>query len=357
MEEQKDMLEMIEMMTEPSFCVKEGHIILLNRAARQLLIEPGTPIAELLPPDSQEYSQFQGGCLHLNMTVSDQCYSASVRRINDCDIFRLEQDADQLQLRTMALVAMGMRMPLSDVMTTAEQLFSTLEQLDDPVTRAKVAQINRGLNQLHRLACNMSAAAQYTSDTAPRMSCRDICAVLEEIFDHAQTLINQSGITLQYTGPKEPILCLINEERLERAVYNIISNSLKFTPKGGCIDAKLTRRGKKLYLSVRDNGTGIPDSMIGSIHNCYQRQPGVEDSRHGLGLGMLLLRTAASAHGGTVLIDHPEGGGTRITMTIAIRTERGYNLRSDVLSVDYAGERDHALVELSDILPPELYAP
>ena len=60
-------------------------------------------------------------------------------------------------------------------------------------------------------------------------------------------------------------------------------------------------------------------------------------------------------HGGTVLIDHPEGAGTRITMTLAIRQAPPGNLRSPRLRIDYAGERDHGLVELADVLPASLY--
>ena len=70
---------------------------------------------------------------------------------------------------------------------------------------------------------------------------------------------------------------------------------------------------------------------------------------------MVLVQSAASEHQGTVLVDHPEGAGTRVTMTIAIRQNGASLLRSNTLSVDYAGEQDHALIELSEFLPPELY--
>ena len=70
---------------------------------------------------------------------------------------------------------------------------------------------------------------------------------------------------------------------------------------------------------------------------------------------MVLIRTAAAHHGGAVLIDQPEGVGTRITMTMAIRQSKQATLRSNVLRVDYAGERDHGLIELSECLPTELY--
>ena len=107
--------------------------------------------------------------------------------------------------------------------------------------------------------------------------------------------------------------------------------------------------------SETDSGSGIAQSVRSSVFSRYLRQPALEDSRYGIGLGMVLIRTAAAHHGGTVLIDQPEGAGTRITMTMSIRQSKQATLRSNVLRVDYAGERDHGLIELSECLPTELY--
>ena len=70
---------------------------------------------------------------------------------------------------------------------------------------------------------------------------------------------------------------------------------------------------------------------------------------------MVLIRNAAAAHGGTVLIDQPHGFGTRVTLTLALRQDTTNHLRSPMIRVDYAGERDHCLLELSDSLPAFLY--
>ena len=85
----------------------------------------------------------------------------------------------------------------------------------------------------------------------------------------------------------------------------------------------------------------------------YQRQPGIEDSRFGIGLGMVLIRSAAANHGGTVLIDRPEGGGTRITMTMAIRQNTAL-LKSPVIPPVMDNSRE-ILTELSESLPWEFY--
>lgn len=356
MEEQIDKSGLLDLTMQPAFCVKDGIIVQLNRAARQFLIEPDTPIANLLGDDAQEYEQFQGGCLYLTLTISGQPFGASVRQMDGFDVFRLELDSDQPELRAMALVAQELRELLAGILAIADRLLPTMESSGDPDVQAQVHQMNRRLFQMLRTVGNMSDASRYADETASRQVCQNICSVLTEIFAHAEPLVREKGITLHYSGPRESILCMIDREKLERAVYNIISNAMKFTEEGGTITAKLTRRNNKLYLSIQDSGSGIPPELLGNVYNRFQRSPGLEDSRHGLGLGLVLIRSAATAHGGTVLIDQLEGVGTRITMSIAIRNDKNTGLRSDRLEVDYDSGRDRGLLELSDALPPELYS-
>ena len=355
MEQYADAMGMLDLMARPAFCVKDGIIVKANSGAASHLLEPGTEISKLLLTGAEEYAAFCDGCLYLNLSISGQSMGASVTRMQDFDVFCLEQNADNAELQAMALAARELREPLASVMITADRLFPVSGLEDDPATREQVARINRGLFQMLRVIGNMSDASRYCADTASRQESRDICALLEEIFTKASALVEHAGIQLTYEGHPEAVYSLVDAEKLERAVLNIISNAIKFTPKGGSIRARLTRRGHKLYLSVQDSGSGIADHLRGSIFSRYTREPGVEDGRFGIGLGMALVRTAAALHGGTVLVDKGDGIGTRITMSLAIRQDTGGQVRSPMLMIDYAGERDHCLLELSDALPAALY--
>ena len=256
----------------------------------------------------------------------------------------------------MALAAQELRQPLTSIMTVADRLFPLAEEESDPELQDQVSRINRGLFQMLRIISNMSDAYRYSQNLSTNQKTRNICGLLDEIFQSAVPLVAHTGTQLNYTGLQESIYCLVDAEKLERAVSNILSNALKFSPKGSVIDAKLTRKGNMLYLTVQDTGTGIPQRMRSNVYSQFRREPGIEDSRFGIGLGMVLIRSAAAAHGGTVLIQqHPEEG-TKFTMTISIRQNSDHFLRSNsVLHADYAGERDHNLLEFSDSLPADLY--
>ena len=255
----------------------------------------------------------------------------------------------------MALAAQELRQPLTGILTVADRLFPLDGADSDPNTQEQVARINRGLFQMLRIVSNMSDAYRYSQETGANQEARDIGALFDEIFQNAAPLIQHTQITLRYTGLEESVLCLADEEKLERAVNNILSNAVKFTPAGGTIDARLTRKGHMLYLTVQDSGEGISEPVKGNLYTRFQRSPGIEDSRYGIGLGTVLIRSAAACHGGTVLMEPAPGQGNRITMTMAIRQSKDGMVRSPRLRTDYAGERDNRLIELSEVLPPALY--
>jgi signal transduction histidine kinase len=347
--------DLLDLMVSPGFCVKEGKIVKCNASALGLLIREGTEITSMLATGAAEYAEFTGGCLHLMLNVSGVMVGTSVTRMGDGDVFILEEESEQAELQAIALAARELREPLTGILLAADRLFPMTAALEDPAMQEQMTRMNRGLYQLLRIVGNMSDAGRYSASPAAQQETVDICAVMQEIFDKARELTSHAGISLDFENLNYSLYCLADREKLERAILNILSNAIKFTPAGGKISAKLTRKGSHLYLTVQDNGEGVPDSIRNSIHRRWQRQPAIEDPRFGIGLGMVLIRSAAASHGGAVLIDHPEGAGTRITMTLAIRQDASGTVRSPLLRPDYAGERDHGLIELADILPAELF--
>ena len=311
-------VETLNLIVSPCLCVKDGRILRCNAAAGRLMLPEGSEITPLLATGLEEYAAFQGGSLYLTLDISGTVFGAEVERRGEWDFFLLEGPEETRELRALALAAADLRQPLA---------------------------------QMLRVIGNMSAAAAGLS----HQELVEISAVFREIFEKARLLLDGIGLTISYHGPEHTLYCMADTQELERATLNLLSNAAKFTPKGGQITASLTRQGRMLRLCIQDSGTGIPDSIRGSVFRRYLRQPSVEDSRFGLGLGMVMVRSAASHHGGAVLLDHPPQGGTRVTITLAIRQDGGTQLRSPLLRIDYAGERDHALMELSDVLPAEYY--
>ena len=350
MEESKNILSLLDKLLQPVVCVKDNTVIQINAAARQLFLQPGQDIRPLLGQSAEEYEQYTGGCLYLSITVSGQAVPCCVQRVDGLDIFELDTGSDSTALRSLTLAAGELRKPLGTALTNAASL---LEELEDPDAKAQLAQLNRGLYRILRILGNMSDAEDCTA--LPREETVNIPAVMAEIVERAAQMLAGAGMELHYEGIAEPVFALADRTNLERAVLNIISNAVKFSPKGSCIRVSLSRTGRTLRLSVQDSGSGIADAVIGSLFRRYLRQPGIEDSRFGLGLGIRMVHSIARQHGGTLLVSRGENGGTRTVMTLAIRQPEQTMMRSPVFPIDYSGGFDHGLVELADVLPAELY--
>lgn len=350
MEQSYNLSGILDLITRPAFAVTDGIITYCNQGARNCMITTGTPVENIMETGKAEYAALSSGCLYLSLQLEGSSFGASVSPMDGFDVFVLDAKEADPQLQAFALAARELREPLANMMIAADRLMPAGSSTDEALQLLECS-----LYRMLRLVGNMSDAARYAEQTQPRQELRDVTAVIGDVFEKAAILTESSDITLHFCNYSEPVFSLIDAERIERAVYNMLSNAIKFSGSGGVIEAKLARYGDKLYLTVFDNGSGIGDDVLGSVFSRHLRQPGIEESRHGIGLGMFMIRSAASAHGGTVLIEKGTEKGTKLTMTMAIRRELKGNLASPRLRVDYAGEFDHGLVELADVLPPESF--
>lgn len=342
---------LLEMIDRPAFVVRDGIITDYNELAKHRMISPGKPVAELIPKECDAYQNYHGGVLYLTLHIGWIQCGATVLRQENGDIFLMDRDADQAQLQALALAAQQLRIPLSNVMTVADLL---LPELQDSAQKEKASQMSRALFQLMRMISNMADAERYTGLDTLSFENTELCSFFREILVKADTSLETTQVHVQFTCPEAPIFTIIDRERMERAVYNLLSNAVKFSEPGSCVEVKLMTKGKLATLTVEDHGSGIANHVQGSLFHRYMREPAIEDSRFGLGLGMTLVRSVAAAHGGTVLLE--QAGGTRVAMTMAIRKEMPGTLRSPKLRIgDYAGGRDLGLLEFSESLPVNAY--
>lgn len=332
----RNITHMLELMDRPAFCAENGRIIAANRSALARQIGPEQNVEELLLTGLEEYRSFTEGFLSLKLLCCGERYDASVTVVDGRQIFVLEPDNAESELRILALAAQTLREPLGDVM-------SLMEELDaDP---EKVAQIERGLYRLLRIVGNMSPQSAFH----PEM--QDVGAVLYELWEKAEPVCRSKGVELQFRGPGKPVYSCVDTQLLTRAIHNLLSNSLKFAADGGTIRMELSSGPRFYRITIRDQGhTPWPGS---DPFTRYRREPGLGDGRSGLGLGLKLVQLAASVHGGTVWLLSPPEGGLQVTLTLPLKQDAA--ARSPRLRISYSGERDPMLIELSDVLPAEFY--
>jgi len=343
----------LELIDYPAFCVKDAVIIAANTAAEQRQFLVGTHIDRFLTEHRDAYQAFEKGSLYLTVDLCGIPCPACVTRTQECDIFHIRRSEDDSVLQALALAAAQLRIPLANVMTMTDHLVSGLEKADDQI-QSQAGQINQNLYRLLRIISNMSDASGYANNGSAGTQTVDLVSFISEVMEKAQTFFTGTDIVLTYTGPKGPVFGVANSEKLERAIYNLLSNAAKFSQPGSTVSASLTHNDKRLTFTLCN--TMSEELSEQTMWQRYRREPGIEDPRYGLGLGMTLVSAVASLHGGTVLVDHPIPEQTRVTMSIPIVKGSSDNVRSPILHMgDYAGGRDKCLIELAEVLPHEIY--
>ncbi|GAC1370440.1 MAG: hypothetical protein NVSMB39_3230 [Candidatus Saccharimonadales bacterium] len=116
----------------------------------------------------------------------------------------------------------------------------------------------------------------------------------------------------------------VDAEKLQMVVDNIISNASKYTPVGGTIKVKLDQIDKTAYISIKDDGVGIPEDKLGAIFTKFMRvENNLSAPAGGTGLGLYLAQKVIAMHGGDITVTSTLGQGSdfRIQLPLIIKKE------------------------------------
>ena len=225
------------------------------------------------------------------------------------------ETAGRLKSEFIANVSHELRTPLNAVIGFAEILtnryFGTLNprQLDYSHSILASARLLMGLiNDILDLA---TIEAGYMMLETGRI---EVFAMLQAVLSLTRDRARSRDLELDLRCPPEIGVIEGDERRLKQALFNLISNAIKFTPPGGAIRLEAARDKNALSLTVTDTGIGIPPADQARVFEKFER--GVHQS--GAGLGLSLVKSLIELHGGTVVIESASGQGTRITCRLPL---------------------------------------
>lgn len=137
---------------------------------------------------------------------------------------------------------------------------------------------------------------------------------LAKIDQKLSPAFGEKNITLHIFCPEDANL-FADPLRLEQIIFNLLDNSIKYSPEGARTDLIVSRKKHKVKITISDNGKGIPEEDIPYIFNRFYR---VDKSRTrslgGTGLGLAIVRDLVHAHGGTIEVKSKENSGTEFNL-------------------------------------------
>lgn len=210
------------------------------------------------------------------------------------------RESDRHKDQFIALLAHELRNPLAPL-RTALQVMRLAE--GDPPRVARARQVmERQLGHMVRLIDDLLDISRIGQN---KLELRRAPVLLSDIVSNAvetaRPVIDAAGHELTISLPATPVYLDADLTRLAQVLANLLTNSAKYTNRGGSILLAAERRSGEVIVSVRDNGIGLPADSLHHIFDMFsQVDRGLERAKEGLGIGLALVKGLVEMHGGTV---------------------------------------------------------
>ncbi len=222
-------------------------------------------------------------------------------------------DAFESQKRFVADASHEIRTPLSIIRSELE--FAAAHR-DDPDSGPAIETAIEELDHLKRLSDDLLLLASLdASDSALTLSPVRLDELLAGCVGHLRAVAADSGIGLSL-HVADAVEIAADEERLRRAILNLVDNAIKFSDRGSAVEVTLGKRGSEAVIVVRDHGIGIPAHELRHIFNRYHRATVTERSRSGNGLGLAIVKRIVDLHHGVIAVESEPGKGSTFSVTL-----------------------------------------
>ncbi|NUM74267.1 response regulator [candidate division KSB1 bacterium] len=249
------------------------------------------------------------------------------------------QEVDALKSRFFANISHEFRTPLTLIMG---QLESELNAPAENKDRNKLQMALRNARQLLRL---INQLLDLSKIEAGRMTLAarpgNLVPLLRSLTASFESFAQQKNLNLRFEAAHDAVIVNFDQEKIEKVVYNLLSNAMKFTPEGGKVAVAVTlgneqktgyseQSAKKALdsprhaiITVRDSGIGIPAERLPHIFDRFYQVDASQTREHeGTGIGLALTKELVELHGGTISVESSEGFGTTFVVRLPVVSEQ-----------------------------------
>ncbi|HEY1135295.1 MAG TPA: PAS domain S-box protein [Nocardioides sp.] len=241
------------------------------------------------------------------VTEDEVLLSASIRDLTDRN--RIQAQVDQVREDLVATVSHEMRTPLTSIIGYLELVLDSPDRLPDTARgMLEVVHQNayRELGLVNDLLSVASAGSEGSGEDVV-----DLGEIVTAATARARPVADGRGVALEVVT--EPGVHAVNGRghRLRQVVDNLVSNALKFTPRGGSVTVTCGDLDGRTSVTVTDTGVGIePDELPMVFERLYRTPSAISACTPGVGIGLSLVKAITQAHGGTVEVRSTPGAGS-----------------------------------------------
>ena len=225
----------------------------------------------------------------------------------------------------MANITHEFRTPLSALGASAELLLDNLPSLTRAEIKELLLSLNLGITNLQTLIDNLIEAASIEAGRF-KVSIQTIRfeTVLEDVKAMTAPLAEKYNLRLDFLPVTESLIVRADQRRTVQVLVNLVSNAIKHSPEGGCIQVTHAIEGGRLVVEVSDEGSGIPAEIRENLFRRFSHlESRAERARQGLGLGLSVVKAIVEAQQGEVGVKSRQSGGATFWFTIPLADING----------------------------------
>lgn len=235
-----------------------------------------------------------------------------------------KDEINQYKLQFFTNIAHEFRTPLTLILAPAVTLMNYVKK--DKNLGVYAQSIYENANRLQRLIQELIEFRKVeTGNMKLEIRKCELVNYVSEIVRAFDQFAKQNEISLNFIHKQTSIESWIDIKKLEKVLLNLISNAIKYTPKGGSVSVEIEMNEDNVLFSVRDTGIGIPADLREKIFDRFFHGstllPQLNTSQEGAGVGLALTKSLVELHKGKITVDSVAGGGSLFKVILPSKEE------------------------------------
>ncbi|MGC4021761.1 MAG: two-component regulator propeller domain-containing protein [Cyclobacteriaceae bacterium] len=258
---------------------------------------------------------------------------ARAKRASAIDRFKVQQqkELNDYKLQFFTNVAHEFRTPLTLILGPVTSL---LNKITDSDSKNQLKTIHNNSIRLQKLIEELIQFRKIESGKDNlELSRTDLVPFTHQIVESFQEFATERDIHLEFHPEPETLPALIDLKKTEKILLNLISNAIKYSPKGGIVTVLLKFENSKALFQIRDEGFGIAEANKDKIFESFYHNPSELIDGNGLakstGIGLSLTKSLVMIHRGEIHVESKLGKGSTFTVSLPITKESYQDIQED----------------------------
>ncbi|MFC1744748.1 ATP-binding protein [Candidatus Riflebacteria bacterium] len=257
----------------------------------------------------------------------NQSYAELERRVVDRtkDLLTAKENAersDRAKTTFLANMSHEVRTPLNGVLNFSLIGMEQAEQNEQTELKNYFQEIHDCGNRLLQFVDNLLELSRHDSITMVFNFQRlELLHIIYFAYQQTMSLFSKQKIECEIIEPDFSTMCMLDEEKMQKALVNLLTNAVHYSPEGSRVEISLQRYESNIRMMISDEGVGIPEDELDKIFERFTQSSRTEDGSGGTGLGLAVCRDIIEGHSGRIWAENRGTKGTNFILSLPLASE------------------------------------